>query len=272
MADAQGEEEPVEPALFGSIDGCDQVGGAFLSKPLQRQKLLRGKSVEVGHVADELGLDELLDDLRAQVLDVHDRPPGEVSNPLALLRGAGRIRAAPRHLPLGSVKGGLTDGTGIGHFKGFLVVGALVGYDHDDFRDDIAAPLDKDGISLADVFASHFVFVVEGGTADGRPADTHRGEPRHRCHHPRATDVHLNPLYGSHGLRGGKLVGDGPAGMFGRGSELFLKLVSVDLDDHAIGVVIEAVALLLDGEAVLDGSLDGGQPSALLDDRKAGLF
>ena len=46
--------------------------------------------------------------------------------------------------------------------------------------------------------------------------------------------------------------------MLGRGGELLLKLEGVDLDDHAVGVVIEAVALFLDGEAVLDNGLHVG--------------
>jgi len=60
-----------------------------------------GEGVEVRRIPDDPLRHELVDQLLAEVVDVHRLAPGEVENPPLDLSGAGDVRAARDHLSLG---------------------------------------------------------------------------------------------------------------------------------------------------------------------------
>ena len=74
-------------------------------------------------------------------------------------------------------------------------------------------------------------------------ADEDRCEPRHRREHAGPADVHLDVLDGRRRLLRRELVRDGPARVARHEAEALLIGDPVDLDDDAVGAVVEIVPL-----------------------------
>ena len=95
------------------------------------------------------------------------------------------------------------------------------------------------------VLAPDLVDVVERGVSYGRAAHEHRLDVRDRGQRPGPPDVDLDRLQPGRHLLGRELVGDRPARRAGDEPQPLLLGQRVHLDDHAIGLVLEVVALVL---------------------------
>ena len=71
VVDPDAGEQAVERALPGSGDRARHVFGALFSHPFEAGEPFGGEVVEIGHVAHDAAVDELLDQRLAEVIDVH---------------------------------------------------------------------------------------------------------------------------------------------------------------------------------------------------------
>ena len=125
-----------------------------------------------------------------------------------------------------------------------------------DVGNDVAGALDQHGVAHADVLAADLVLVVQAHVADRDPGQRHGGELGDRRERAGLADVDLDRLHDGGRLTGGELEGDGPARMVRRGAEPPLLLERVDLDDRAVGVVAERVAVALELRAGRDDRVE----------------
>ena len=95
------------------------------------------------------------------------------------------------------------------------------------------------------VLGPHLVLVVEGGQRHGGAADEDRLQHGERGGLAGPTDRDRDVLQRGGPLLGRELVGDGPPRGPGRGAELALQGQVVDLDHHAVDLVVELVTVLL---------------------------
>ena len=161
----------------------------------------RLEGVEVGHVAHDPLVDELLDEARAQVIDVHREPAGEVEHPLLDLLGAVAVWAACRSavavLRLVRVAQHAHDrrparGALLGHLELRRVPLARGRVDLDDLRDDLARLLDHRPVAHADVEGVDHVGVVQRRARHGGAGELHRVERRHRGERSGAADLDVD--------------------------------------------------------------------------------
>ena len=82
---------------------CHQLRRRLLREPFQLHELCRGQLVEIGHVADQLRVEQLPDPLLSQAADVHRLPGGEMDDPLQdPVRGRRGSRSSGRPRPPGA--------------------------------------------------------------------------------------------------------------------------------------------------------------------------
>ena len=207
----------------------------------------------------EPAIDELVDHALPQMLDVHRPARAPVEQPLLQLGGARAVRAPPVRLPLGAEGDTLAGRAPRRELPGHRV-GRAAGLDHlHDVRDDVAGALDQDRVADPDVLAADLVLVVEADVADHDPGELHRLELRAGREHARLADVDRDRAHDRGGLAGGELERDRPPRVVRRRAEPALLLERVHLDDGAVGLVRERVALGLEPRAVRDHRLDVGR-------------
>lgn len=117
----------------------------------------------------------------------------------------------------------------------------------DDFGDHVTRPAHDHGVAYAHILAARLVFVVQRGVGDGDPAHKHGRQLGHRRELAGAANLHLDGLHGGELLLRRVLVRHGPARLTRDKAHLFLQRQAVDLVDHTVDVVRQAVALLADG-------------------------
>src|ERR1041384_284881 len=71
VGDFQAGKETIKAAGFGALDGIDDVLSAFIAHAFQLQKLVLGQTIEIGEGLDQTIVNELLDELLADLLNVH---------------------------------------------------------------------------------------------------------------------------------------------------------------------------------------------------------
>jgi hypothetical protein len=113
-----------------------------------------------------------------------------------------------------------------------------------DLGDDVARLAHDDGVALADVLARDFVFVVEGGETDRRPADEDGLELCERRRPPGPADAHHDVAQQGRLLLGRELVRGRPSGGLAREAELLALMEVVDLHDRTVDVVAERMPAL----------------------------
>ena len=115
----------------------------------------------------------------------------------------------------------------------------------DDLGDHVAGLAHDHGVARPHVLGPHLVLVVQRGDADRRPADEDRLEHGERRRPAGAPDRHLDVAQHGRALLRRELVGDRPARRPGRDAEPLALVDVVDLDDDAVDLVAEVVAVLL---------------------------
>src|SRR5713101_1811253 len=146
----------------------------------------------------------------------------------------------------------------------------LLGLHHThDLGDDVAGAMDDDARAHVDALLVDLGFVVHRHVANGHPADEHRCYVRDRREHARAADVAGDLLDRRLRLFGRVLERDRPTRRPRHEPELELLVETVDLDHHAVDLVVQLVALALPFGVVLDDVVDAGQPAPMLVDAEA---
>ena len=163
------------------------------------------------------------------------------------------------------------DRTGMREFIRHRVRRPLVDDDADDLRDDVARPLDHDGVADANVVALadrlavriealDVILVVQRDVLDDDAADRDRRQPRHRRQRAGAADLDIDLVDRGRCLLGREFVGDGPARLAGDETPATLQFELVDLVDDAVDVVAERRALFLDQLVLGDQVVDRFRP------------
>ncbi len=197
-----------------------------------------------------------------EAVDVHGPAPGEVEDGFPDAGRAGRVLAPRDDLALGPEDLRAADGAALRPGERPGAAGPPLLHHRDDVGDDVPAPLDEDVVADPHVLPSQLLFVVEGRPADRRSRELDRLEHGHGRQRARAADLDDDVVDPGRRLPGRELVGDGPARRLGRRPELPPLVRGVDLDDDAVGVVIEAVPLRVPlpevGQGVVDGRAEAG--------------
>ena len=172
-----------------------------------------------------------------------------MTDALTGLRGAHRVRAAVRDLAVAMLDRTVAHRAPFGHRE----LGSAPGpplplrddrrFDPHDLGDDVAGALDDHPIAHTHVQPEHLVEVVKRRATDRRPADEHRREPCDRGEHAGTAHVDLDVQDGGRRLLRRELVRDRPARAPRNEAERLLIRDPVDLDDDAVGPVVEVVPL-----------------------------
>ena len=214
-------------------------------------------------------LEELREDRPAGALDVHPATPHEMPELLRQPRRAAGVRAvdADRALVLDDRRP--ADRAVRRHLVLALGPGPPLDDRPDDLRDDVAGLLEDDPVADPDVLAPDLVEVVEGRARDGRAGDLDRRHVRDRRQRPGPADVRDDVLDEGLDLLGRELEGDRPARRPADHPEPRLLVDPVDLDDDAVGLVREVVALLAPALGEVDDAFDVEVRGVLRVDREA---
>ena len=246
MADVERHEEAVERTLPRRSDAGEEVLDATLLEAVEREQVLpsRVEAEDVGEVGDESALDEQLDGLLPEPLDVERAARREVRDRLEQPVRTVDVLAQVVRLALRADERLRAERAVGGHPPAPRSARALRDDGPDDLGDDVAGTADDDGVPHPDVLGVHLDLVVERRMGDRRPGDEHRFEHGERRDLPRPADVHLDGEQPRLLLDRRHLVGDRPPGSPRGPAEACLLREVVDLDDDAVRLVGEAVALL----------------------------
>src|SRR2546422_692327 len=254
--DTEGVQQARQPPRPRPVDGPHQVLGGLVAEALEVGESVDGESVKVGEVFHQPPVDELLDDLLAEVLDVHRAARAAMTQPLLELGRAAAVHAPPVRFALGTEGDAATRGAARGKCEDLGAGGALGGDDLDDVGDHVAGALDEDRVADADVLPTDLVLVVQAHVADHDAGQLHGLELRDGREDAGLADADLDRLDHRGRLTRGELERDRPARVVGGGAEAPLVLERVDLDDDAVGVVAEVVAKVLEPLAVGDHGVE----------------
>ena len=268
-------EQAGEAAGLAVLDALEEVVRLLLADAFLRDELVAAvlEPVDVAEALQQLGLVKLVHKLLAQPVDVHLVAGNEPLQPFADLGGALRIGAVAAGLvlrldPVGVVEellarldddGRVALGALLRRLDRMSALLTLLLLDADDLGDDLAGLLDDDGVAFVQVEAGDLADVVHGGVLHGGAGDEdglHHG-PRGDAAVLPDLPVHL--LERGHGLLGGVLVGDAPAGGFARVAQRLLQVVAIDLEHHAVGLVAELVALGVEVGDVVPRIVEAGE-------------
>src|SRR5437867_5135467 len=188
MADAEGEEQPVEIADLSGFDVRKDLVCKHRSHPLDRDQLFLRQVIDIGWVLDEASIEKNRDPALAQSLDVHHA--GEVSDPAKHLGGTGDVGAVAHSLARRPHGLATADGAGLRDAVRLLLAASLLEDGADYLRYDVPGALDYDRVALANILPPDVVFVVKRRLLYDHPADLHRLENREWVEAPGAPDVH----------------------------------------------------------------------------------
>ena len=139
----------------------------------------------------------------------------------------------------------------------------------DHFGDDVTGSVDDDRVSLAYVLAPQIVLVVQSRRGHHHATHMHRLQFHVGRDPTRAAGMHGDAFHQGGALLGRKFVGHGPARGSAGGAQVVALPVAVDLDNHAVNLVVDVVAVLLPLGAVAGHLLQGGRAFDIGVDRQA---
>ena len=259
FAYAQGVEKTRQSGFLAARQGVEKVLRGFFAHAFQAHELFLGEVVQVGRIMHQLPIDQLLHQLVAQALDVHGPAGSKVLDGFPALGGTVQAAGAARHgLAFGLDDVGTADGAVFGqhHFPG--VPGTALGKHAHDLGNHIPGPAHIDRIADTHVLAAHLIHVVQGGVAHHHAPHFHGRQARHRGDGAGAAHLEFHVPDGGQGLLGGKLAGDGPARGAGDVAQALLLFQVVDLEHHAVDLIVQAVALLAHGGEIVQAALKAG--------------
>ena len=269
VADPQTGQHPSQSAVLAGGDGSDQVRRRLLSHPFQPGDLLLGQLVQVRQFLDQTLVDQLVDHRRAESFDVHRAAVGKEAKPFLELGRTGRVDAADVHAAFVALDRTAANRTPLRERELLLFAGPFLQNDADDVGNDLARLFDHHRVADANVFAADFVGVVQADARDLGPGDFDGFEIGDRRQHAGLADLDGDVLDPRRRLPQLDLVGDDPSRRLAGGAEPVPLGEVVDLDDHAVGLVVEFVPPLELVGAVLKDGVDGIERSAVGNRRQA---
>ncbi len=261
LAHTEREQQPRQGGITTALDRGHQVGGRTFTHAFQPGQSVTIETVQVGHRLHQPTIDQLLDDAFTEAVDIHRRATGEVAQRLAALRGTRQSRAAAHRHPVAVARRDRPAGRTLARQREHRGTGrpALDQHPHH-FRDHVPGPAHHHGIADTYVLATHFVGVVQRGVGHRDPTDMYRRQPRDRRQHPGATDLHLDGEHLGQRLLGRELVRHRPARCARRRTQAPLQVDPIDLVDHPVDVVPEALAALAEATVVIEAAVDSRSP------------
>src|SRR5689334_23153910 len=230
---------------------------------------------DVGWLLHPAFIEEILELLFPKAVDVEGTPRHEQLQMFDLLERTGELARAAGARALFAGRRLLAHDVGVQRAWALLrkleflrALRPLVDHDIDHLRDHVAGALDHDGVADPDVapLAQHLalvadaldiVLIVQRDVLHDDAADADRLELADRRERPGAADLDLDVTQHGHGAFGREFVRDAPARRARDEAEPLLPVDAVDLVDHAVDIVVELGALLLDlameGDQLLDG-------------------
>ncbi|CAB4933907.1 unannotated protein [freshwater metagenome] len=131
-----------------------------------------------------------------------------------------------------------------GHYERALLTRARLDHRADDLRNHVAGLAQEHEVANEHALARYLRRVVQRGHLDGRPRYLHRLHVRERRDPPRATDADPDVEQPRAYDLGRVLVRDGPARRPRRGTQPALHRQIVDLEHHAIDLMLNVVPML----------------------------
>lgn len=251
FGNGQGKEPTIEPQAARAFERLDEFRGVFFAErswlvigaKVERAELLNGKIKQIDRFFHQTAFNEFIGNNVAEAFDIECGSGAEMIEPLRRLRRALRIDATPRDklfvlANLFSTCRALVAGR-CAHVERFGVCGTLFDVDCHDRGNNVAGFFDADGVADSDIFASDFLFVVEGSPADGGAADEDGFQLGNGGEDAGTADLDGDGFQRGFGLLGGVFVGHGPTWGFVRGADFFPESDGVEFDDGAVGFIRE---------------------------------
>ena len=241
-------------------DGIDQVLRALLGEPLELDQGLDREVVEVGDVAHQPARDQLVDQLVAEAVDVHGAAAAEVADALLDLRRAGGVDAARDRLAFRLDRLAAAHRAVVGQAVLLLVSGAFLDDHLHHVGNDVTGALDQHPVADPDVLAVDLVLVVEAHVGDGDAAELETGSSDATgVSAPVRPDQRLDRGDARRPLPRRELPRHRPARAVRLDAELGLVGERVHLEDAAVDLVLERVAVDADLGEPLDGGVEVGE-------------
>ena len=245
VADRQRDEQPPQGPVAGCLDARKQVGHAEVGETLDLVELLGREVEDIRFVAQATGLQQRDPRLVAEAVDVERTPGGKVKHPFTQLRRTRpRVRAPGVGLTLGADERRGALGALLRHDEHTFAAVAQGDDRADDLGDDVTRPPCDDRVTDEHALAPDLVGVVQGRHADGHPTHPHGREHREGRDPAGTPDIDRDVTQRRRHLFGRVLVGDGPARRLRGGAQPPLQAQVVDLDDDAVDLVLDVVAML----------------------------
>ena len=110
-----------------------------------------------------------------------------------------------------------------------------------DFRDHITGAAHDDRVTHTHVFATRFVFVVQGGVGHRHAADKHGGQFGNRCQFAGTAHLHFNRQHRGELFLRRVFMGYSPTRLAADKAQLLLQGQTVNLVDHTVDVIRQTV-------------------------------
>ena len=274
VSHAKPEQEARQRGVLRFLERVDDVLRRLVRHAIQPGQRGETELVQIGQGANQIGVDQLLDQLVAQAFDLDRAACREVQYRLfALGRAEQAAGATIVDFVLFAHRIGAADRALARHGEDraalrFRQRGA-VGREADDLGNHVARATHDDRVADAHVLASGLVFVVQRGVGHRHAADKHRRQFGNRRELAGAADLDLDRQHLRQLLLRRVLVRHRPTRLSRHEAELSLQLDAVDLVDHAVDVVRQGVALAPDVLVERDQLDSACRTRRLRGDRKA---
>jgi len=243
MADAQPEKEARQRGLARLLQRIQQVERRFFGHAVQIGQGHQAQAVEVRQGAHDPCVHQLVDQLVSQALDLDGAALREVQDRLLALGAAEQATgAAVVCLALLPHCGGTAHRAAAWHAERLRRADALVGQHAHHLGDHVTGPAHDHRIADAHILATGLVLVVQRGIGDGHAAHEYRRQLGHRREFAGAPDLHVDAQHRRELLLGWVLVRHCPARLARHETQLLLQRQRIDLVDHTVDVITQAVA------------------------------
>ena len=257
MPDPQPEQQPRGVGRTLGLDRCQQVVHRLVLPAFAGQDFgpPRLQAEDVGGAFEPAKREKLVDGLLAQPLDVERGAGDEVLEPLGALRRANQPAGAA-HIDLAFFGHRLAAAFGAVIRKSIGRALLFPGQVLDHLRDHVAGALDHHPVAGAHPQPRDLVAVVQGYVGDHHPAHGHRPQPPHRRQLAGTTDLDGDRLQHRFRPLGRELVRNRPARRLGDKTQPLLPVEPVYLVDHAVDIIGQIGAGLLDRAVVREYRFD----------------